>query len=166
MEDGRFADQKYLDTWPNRFPGVVVVRHKGANVAPWNISNYMVREEKGRVWVDEEPLIFFHFHDLRKVNAWLYNHNLVDYSVRISSPVLRSIYAPYIASLFKVSQELLPSFKQASPDSNIRYNTVESSSIQPMPQLRRLARGLSWRLHLCREILARNYLIVINGRVL
>ena len=55
------AVQKYLDTWPNRFPGVVVVRHQAANAAPWNISNYMVREDKGGVWVDEEPLIFFHF---------------------------------------------------------------------------------------------------------
>lgn len=166
VEDGRFADQKYLDTWPDRFPGVVVLRHKGANLAPWNISNYMVREDSGRIWVDEQPLIFFHFHGLKKLNAWLYNHNLAVYSVRISSSVLRSIYAPYIATLSNVSQELLPFCKQASSDSNIRYATMESASFQPMSPLRRIARSLSWRLHLCREILARNYLVAIHGRVL
>jgi hypothetical protein len=172
VEEGRFADQKYLDTWPDRFPGVVVLRHKGANLAPWNVSNYMIREDRGRVWVDEQPLVFFHFHRLEKVNAWLYNHNLVDYGVRISSSVLRSIYAPYIANLLNVSQELLPFFKQASLDSSIRYLT-ESTSLQQMPPLRRIARSLSWGLHLfswglhlCRKILARNYLVVINGRVL
>jgi hypothetical protein len=166
VEEGRFADQKYLDTWPDRFPGVVVVRHKGANVAPWNVSNYTFRQDSEGIWVDEQPLIFFHFHGLKKVNAWIYNHNLADYGVRISSSLLWSIYAPYIANLLNMSQELLPFREQASPDSNIRYSTMESASFQQMPLLRRIARSLSWRFHLCREILARNSLVVINGRVL
>jgi hypothetical protein len=164
VEDGRFADQKYLDTWPDRFPGVIVLRHKGANLAPWNVASYKILEDRGYVWVDEQPLIFFHFHGLQKVNAWLYNHNLAFYQVKISPPVLRSIYAPYIANLLNVSQELLSLFPQAS-DSSIRYRTMESAS-KKMPPLQRIARGLSWRLHLCREILARNYLVVVNGRVL
>ena len=165
LEDGRFADQKYLDTWPDRFPGVIVLGHKGANLGPWNVSNYTIRADRGRVWVDEQPLVFFHFHHLQKVNAWLYNHNLVDYGVKISSTVLRSIYAPYIANLLNVSQELLPFFKQTSLDNSIRYRT-ESTSLQQMPPPPGIARSLRWRLHLCREILARNYLVVINGRVL
>jgi hypothetical protein len=166
VEDGRFADQKYLDTWPDRFPGVVVLRHKGANLAPWNVANYQIREDRGRVWVDEQPLIFFHFHGLKKVNAWLYHHNLAYYEVKISSSLLRSIYAPYIANLVNVSQELLVRLRQASPDSNIRHRTMESASFEQIPLLRRIGRSLSWRLDLCRAILARNYLVVINGRVL
>ena len=164
VEDGRFADQKYLDTWPDRFPGVIVLRHKGANLAPWNVANYKIREDKGRVWVDEQPLIFFHFHGLKKVNAWLYKHNLAVYRAKISSPVLRSIYAPYIAALLNVSQELLSLFPQAS-DGSIRHLRMESASTK-MPPLQHIARSLRWRLHLCREILARNYLVVVNGRVL
>ena len=39
-EPSRFADQKYLDDWPSRFEDVHVVRHKGANVASWNLANY------------------------------------------------------------------------------------------------------------------------------
>jgi hypothetical protein len=164
VEDGRFADQKYLDIWPDRFPGVIVLRHKGANLAPWNVANYKIREDRGRVWVDEQPLIFFHFHGLKKVNAWLYNHNLALYGVKISPSVLRSIYAPYIANLLKVSQELLSVFPQAA-DSSIRYRKTESAS-KKMPLLQRVARRLSGRLHIFREIMAKNYLIVVNGRVL
>ena len=164
VEDGRFADQKYLDSWPSRFPGVIVLQHKGANLAPWNLANYKIREDRGRVCVDDQPLIFFHFHGLKKVNAWLYNHSLADYRVRISPTVLRSIYAPYIANLLDVSQELLSLFPQGS-DSSIRYRRMESAS-KKTPPLQRVARSLSWRLRVCKEILARNYLVVVNGRVL
>jgi hypothetical protein len=166
VEDGRYADQKYLDTWPDRFPGVIVLRHKGANLAPWNVANYKIREDKGRIWVDEQPVIFFHFHGLRKLNGWLYTHSLADYQVRISSSLLRNIYTPYIANLLNVSKELLLRVGQASPDSSIRYSTMESASFEQPTLLRRIGRSLNWRLHLCRAIFARNYLVVINGRVL
>jgi hypothetical protein len=166
VEDGRFADQKYLDTWPDRFAGVIVLRHKGANLAPWNVSNYKIREDSGRVWVDEQPLIFFHFAGLKKVNAWLYNDNLSGYGVRRSRSLVRSIYAPYIANLLNVSRELLPFFRQVSLLGSIRYQTTESAPSQQICLLQRIARSLKWRLRLCRQILAWNYLVVINGRVL
>jgi len=165
-EDGRFADQKYLDTWPERIPSVVVLRHKGANLAPWNVSNYKIREDGGRIWVDEQPLIFFHFHGLKKLNTWLYDPNLALYGVRGSRSMLRTIYAPYFANLLNVSQELLPFFRRASLGSGIRYQPMESAPSPQSLSLRRVARSLRWRLHLCREILARNYLVVINGRIL
>src|SRR5207237_5145326 len=66
-EDGRFADQKYLDDWPTRFEGVRVLQHKGANLAPWNLSNVTVQIREGRIQADEEPLLFFHFHGLKQV---------------------------------------------------------------------------------------------------
>jgi len=166
VEDGRFADQRYLDTWPARIPSIVILQHKGANLAPWNVSNYKIRADGGRVWVDEQPLIFYHFHGLKKVNAWIYDPNLALYRVRGSRSMLRIIYAPYFANLLNVGQELLPFFRQDSLSSSIRYQPKKQAPSQQMCLLRRIARSLKWRLHLCREILARNYLVVINGRLL
>ncbi|MBI5649270.1 MAG: hypothetical protein HZC40_02305 [Chloroflexi bacterium] len=50
-EDGRSADQKYLDDWTTRFAKVIVIQHKGANLAPWNLANYQTHFSDGRVTV-------------------------------------------------------------------------------------------------------------------
>src|ERR1051325_9889605 len=56
VEDARFGDQKYLDDWPQRFEGVHVVQHQGANLAAWNVANHLVTERDGVLFVDEVPL--------------------------------------------------------------------------------------------------------------
>jgi len=62
-EDGKFCDQKYLDDWPKRW-GAHSIRHKGANLAPWNQANqyrYSVRD--GHIYVDDDALVWYHFHE-------------------------------------------------------------------------------------------------------
>jgi hypothetical protein len=107
-EEGRFADQKYLDDWPSRFRKVVVIQHPGANLAPWNLGNYRLRvTDRGAVLVDDQPLIFFHFHGLREIFRWLYDPAWAWYGV-VSSPVLRThIYNRYLRALHAV-RPLLP----------------------------------------------------------
>ena len=65
LEDGKLGDQKYLDDWPERFDGVHVLEHKGGGLAPWNITQYDVGAIDGRVIVDEDPLVFFHYHRVK-----------------------------------------------------------------------------------------------------
>jgi hypothetical protein len=61
VEDGRFGDQKYLDAWPDRYPSLKIIEHKGFNLANWNIHNYIIRLKNDVVMVDDDPLVFFHF---------------------------------------------------------------------------------------------------------
>ena len=97
LEDGKLGDQKYLDDWPDRFEGIHVLRHKGGGLAPWNITQYDVREAGGRVFVDEDPLIFFHYHRVRVLADGGYDWRPPGYS--ISRTNRRLVYEPYFVAL-------------------------------------------------------------------
>lgn len=65
LEDGKYADQTYLDDWPTRFPGTHVLQHVGGGLAPWNITESSVTGDGADVKVNGLPLLFFHFATLR-----------------------------------------------------------------------------------------------------
>jgi hypothetical protein len=94
-EATRFADQKYLDDWPSRFEGVHVVRHKGANVASWNLANYDMTRRDGRVVVDDEPLIFFHFHHFKRRRTWLFETDFAPHGARLTRVLKEHVFTPY-----------------------------------------------------------------------
>ena len=98
LEGDRFADQKYLDRFSEMFPGVFVLAKPGANLAPWNMANHRLEGRGGHLMVDGEPLIFFHFHNFKKIGPfWHTRHWENAFSAR---PFLaRVLYRPYIQAL-------------------------------------------------------------------
>jgi hypothetical protein len=106
LEGDRYADQKYLDQWPTLFRGVVVLQHKGVNVAPWNLDAARVRVEDGALRIDGAPLICFHFHGLKHVVGRLYESGLRAYDGTMNGVVRRHIYEPYFAELLHHEREL------------------------------------------------------------
>lgn len=130
-EGDRFADQKYLDDWPTRFPGVVVLQHKGANVAHWNTNNYQIYGEGNRVWIDEKPLIFFHFHGFNhyKQEFELFGLNPAFKVKRFSDRVIfRDIYGPYLQTLREIAKEVSPLLPEVSIQSTIRGIAIPAIS--------------------------------------
>ena len=72
-EDGKFADQKYLDSWPDRYGDEVVVsQNKGANLAPWNIDNYSCRFSRDMMKIDGEKVIFIHYQGFRVLTRYFF----------------------------------------------------------------------------------------------
>ncbi|MFH1619008.1 MAG: glycosyl transferase [bacterium] len=98
-ENGKHAEQKYLDSWPDMFNNVAVINHPGANAGPWNLRNEEIRFDDGRVTICGKPLIFYHFSGIWRVNRWLYDTSLFDYHIRPSGIVRKKIYKPYLQEL-------------------------------------------------------------------
>lgn len=113
-EDGKFGDQKYLDDWETRFPGVHVLAHVGGGVAPWNVGRTDFREHKGRIEVRDlggdpaaawQPLVFFHFHGLM---SWSECSLCCAFGYRLPEAARRWIYRPYAREIHTLYTSLKP----------------------------------------------------------
>lgn len=131
VEDGRFADQKYLDSWPERFSNVAVLEHPGANLAPWNVDTHTLSSNGQSVLVDSRPLIFFHFHGLKQLGRWTYDPAWKEYGIT-PTPLLRNhIYLPYIRELRSITRAV-------SSASRLSHGVRTTSASQTGGALRRL----------------------------
>jgi hypothetical protein len=98
-ENGKYADQGYLDPWPVMFSGVVVSRHRGIGLAPWNVGGCALSFRDDRVYVDGDPLVFYHFADLRMVHPSRFTCYLVFYGGRLTKSLKQLVYKPYVCEL-------------------------------------------------------------------
>lgn len=98
VEDGKMGDQKYLDDWPKRFEGVVVVQHEGVGLAPWNLAKYKVTKRDGRLLVDGRPLVVYHYHSFAICGGGRsFVPAYAEYSIGKADAKL--LYAPYINAI-------------------------------------------------------------------
>ena len=99
VSENRFADQRYLDSMPASFEKVRIIHHKGINAAPWNISQYDAVLQNGSVLIEGEPLVLYHFHDVKQVSPFLFESGLSSYHNVLLNTIRRAVYLPYIAVL-------------------------------------------------------------------
>lgn len=161
LEPGRFADQKYLDRAPELFRGVRIIQHKGANLAPWNVTNYDIVQHAGALSVDGQPLLFYHFHGFRQIRSWWYDPNLLNYKARLTRVVKRGIYGPYI--------QVLTSLPSQSPDNRSLVDALHVGvryRFENAPLLRRLWVRLNQLVLLVRLIVSRQFILWLQGRIL
>ena len=98
-EDGKYGDQLYLNDWPTRFKNVRVIKHDGVGIAPWNLKvDYHVSQKDGKLFVNDLPLIFYHFHAF-----YLLRGNDFGRAVGYFIPKQKGklIYPPYIEQIKK-----------------------------------------------------------------
>ena len=106
VEPKRYADQKYLDIWPLNYRNLKIIKHKGANLAPWNIANYKIEKINNQVYVDQDKLIFFHFANIKQIGVLTFKTNLSRVLIRTSGIIKEDIYLPYLKSLSEKLQKL------------------------------------------------------------
>jgi len=121
-EDGKYGDQLYLNDWPECFPGVRVLEHIGAGVAPWNNDQYAYGTDgAGRPLVNGRALIFYHFHALVFITE-----ALIVPAKHTSYPLPRGVIelcvTPYVDSLMRgiaAVRGLVPDFSQGLLDRKV-----------------------------------------------
>lgn len=126
-EDGRSGDQAYLNAWPERYPSLAVIEHKGVNLALWNVDNYTLGEHQDAVTVDGEPLIFYHFHGIRLLDDGSFDLWLPPLLGAEEGVLLRRLYRPYLARLICLRAELrraVPAL--AAAERQLRYTHVKA----------------------------------------
>jgi hypothetical protein len=104
-EQGRYADQKYLDNWPEQFPGVVVAQHPGVNVAPWNWESRQLATSGAKPTAQGRPLIVFHFAQLRRLGRRCIDTNQSEFGV-MPFHMRRRIYGVYVTALDEAETRL------------------------------------------------------------
>jgi len=114
LEDGRFADQKYLDEWPERFGAVRVIQHKGANVGPWNVGRYELTQGDGSLKIGGDSLLFFHAHGFEpEAPGRPRELNLRKYGVEDTALLREYIFCPYEHALKDAIAAIAPALALA-----------------------------------------------------
>jgi hypothetical protein len=135
VEDGKYADQGYLDRFPELFRGTIILDDPGLNVAPWNLRRHQITSQNSELLVDGTPLTFFHFHGLRRRGDWFYP-NLATYRTRMSKVVRDDIYVPYTSALLAA--------ESGSLDANLGF-PIPRSTAPPATRNRRSLRSAAHR---------------------
>jgi hypothetical protein len=111
LEDGKLGDQKYLDDWTERFSGVHVLRNKGAGVALWNVMQYEVNKRADITYVDESPIIFYHFHAFLMLSNGYYSIGS-NTNYPLTKKKIKLLYEPY----FSESSTTMKIIREKDPD--------------------------------------------------
>lgn len=109
-DNGKWADQKYLDEFPHRFKGVGVVNNLGINVTPFiifrinNEQEKVVMEKPDGLYIDGIKIILYHYYGLR-----FFEHNNYDlscYWMMFDEETINLLYLPYIKECKEVIRKV------------------------------------------------------------
>ena len=101
-----FGDQKYLDSWPEKYECVYVCPHLGAGVAPWNIQSYRMSDKEWNAGVVynltrkmDVKLIFYHFQNITYLNDNMVNINTFSNKLFVDYRLVRCLYLEYLSKI-------------------------------------------------------------------
>jgi hypothetical protein len=134
VEGSRFGDQKYLDAWPDRYPSLKIIEHKGFNLAIWNVSNYILRMKNDVLRIDDDPLVFYHYSSTRILPDGSVHVPVLSRGGRSQRMLLENVINPYVERLKKERASLHRRFPAlASAESEIRYGAPVQASATASP---------------------------------
>lgn len=103
FEDGKYADQKYLEEMSVKFGGVHSVQHPGVNAAPWNVDAQRFSRKQGQILVNGRPLVAFHVAGIKQLSSRVYQALGADYGACFWGVLRRDVYRSYLRELVVLS---------------------------------------------------------------
>ncbi|OGF26982.1 hypothetical protein A2331_02690 [Candidatus Falkowbacteria bacterium RIFOXYB2_FULL_34_18] len=80
LENGKLGDQMYLNHWQRLFKKIHNIKHPGVNIGPWRLVESAIKENNNKIFINETPLILFHFHNLQifpKLKIYTNRNNII-----------------------------------------------------------------------------------------
>jgi hypothetical protein len=151
-EDGKYADQGYLNWFPGKFNGVKILNAPGINLAPWNLSGHKLKKTKNGIIIDGTPLVFFHFANFTQLSPIHYSTGTGMGMKWLSRTIRGDIFYPYIKTLRSVSPSVLPRGARQKFIFSREFNKID------------IKYALGSFLALMRNIFLFQYIYVIKGK--
>ena len=102
-----FTDQLWLSVIHSFFDDVYINKKPGYNVGFWNLIERTVTEDKGSYFVNNEPLVFYHYsrYNLELPDDMVnFQHPMLSFS---NIPVLKKVYEEYRQSILNEGYEMV-----------------------------------------------------------
>jgi hypothetical protein len=144
VEEGKYADQKYIENFALIVNDFGSIKNAGVNAAPWNIKGSKVRKVKAGILINEVRLIFYHFHGLTFIGPRICDTGLSNYFTYKNRNVSKFIYSPYIQKI-----------KATSLNNNFNVDLIRNTRSSYKYDLRSLIRIL-------KRILLNSFIIYRN----
>lgn len=126
VEPDRYADQKYLDPWPDRYDAVCILENPGAVMGPWNFTRHQMAVVDDRLLVDGRELVFYHFAGFRPIRSWLFDLGLGGFG-RMPRGIRMYLYRSYIEELHAEEQTLAGALQApSSPPKVLRGRSMRN----------------------------------------
>jgi hypothetical protein len=96
---GLFVDQKFFDLVPGFSSRACILRDAAYNVAYWNLSSRNLALIEGSWYIEDQPLIFFHFSGFDPINLNILSKHSQAFRGEQMSSTLRAIINQYADQL-------------------------------------------------------------------
>ncbi|MCI8417928.1 MAG: glycosyl transferase [Lachnospiraceae bacterium] len=156
----RMGDQKYLNSWVDHFDGVYELQYLGGGVAPWNLEQYKICDDRNNRWLMQDKygkkfkLVFYHFQNMRYLPG-----NKVNIKSQTKNKELKySIYIPYLKEIEEIRKNLQNEYSLFFRPGNIqrssnaflgflqrKFAAFKIQTISDIVDLKKLDRYLKWK---------------------